>query len=138
MQKFYLIWNDSRHTLGIASIDQQHRSLMDLINLLGKALSNGYRHEDALELMDRIIRFVAEHFSHEEELMKQHGFPGSEQHTAEHEKLLRAAATLMSAITPSDPERAILAAAFLTDCAEFHILQEDQALARYLLDKGLS
>ncbi|MDP2783047.1 MAG: hemerythrin domain-containing protein [Sulfurimicrobium sp.] len=152
MQKFHLAWDDSRHTLGIASIDSQHRGLMDMINALAEAVAHdcdceqARRHmaniicdcKQARRHMANIIRFTEEHFAHEEDLMRRHDFPNREKHAAEHKEVLRQAVTMMEAIKPDDIGRAVLVTAFLTDCAENHILREDKALALYLLGKGLS
>lgn len=138
MQKFHLAWDDRRHTLGIASMDSQHRGLMDMINALAEAVAHDCDCEQARRHMANIIRFTEEHFAHEEDLMRRHDFPGREKHAAEHKEALRQAATMMEALKPDDIGRAMLVTAFLTDCAENHILHEDKALALYLLGKGLS
>lgn len=138
MQKFHLAWDDSRHTLGIASIDDQHRGLMDKINELVDVVERGCDFEMARQLMANIIRFTEEHFAHEEDLMHQHNFPGRDKHAAEHRVVLRQAVTMTEALKPDDFNRAVLVTAFLTDCAENHILHEDKALVLYLLEKGLS
>lgn len=138
MKKFHLAWDDSRHTLGIASIDSQHRGLMDMINDLAEAVAHNCDCELARRHMANIIRFTEEHFAHEEDLMHQHNFPGREKHAAEHQEVLRQAVTMMDAIKPDDIGRAVLVTAYLTDCAENHILHDDKALALYLRGKGLS
>lgn len=137
MQKFYLVWEENRHALGIPSIDQQHRDLMDLVNELTEAVAHGCDFEQALRQMEKILDFAAGHFAHEEALMRQHGFPGLEQHAAEHEKLLREAATLMKTLSPENFDRAVLVTAFLTDCTENHILHEDRAIGQYFEERGI-
>jgi hemerythrin-like metal-binding protein len=138
MQKYRLTWNDSRHCLGIASIDSQHRGLMDLVNVLLESMEQGCDHEQARRHMENILRSTGNHFAHEEEMMQKHGFPGLEQHAVEHARLLQEAATMMEALTPDNPSRAVLITAFLTDCVEYHIQKEDVALVRHLRGKGLS
>jgi len=138
MQKFYLAWDDNRHTLGIASIDSQHRGLMDMINELAEAVAQGCDCEQARRHMTDIIRFTEGHFAHEEDLMRQHDFPGWEKHAAEHKEVLSQAITMMEALKPEDSSHAVLLTAFLTDCAESHILHDDKELALYLRGKGLS
>ena len=75
MKKFHLAWDDSRHTLGIATIDSQHRGLMDMINELADVVERCCDCEVARQHMANIIRFTGEHFAHEEDLMHQHNFP---------------------------------------------------------------
>jgi hemerythrin-like metal-binding protein len=138
MQKFRLTWNDKRHCLGIASIDSQHRGLVELVNELLEAMEQGCDHEQARRHMNNLLRFTSSHFAHEEEMMQKHGFPGLERHAAEHARLLQDAATMVEALTPDNPGRAVLITAFLTDCVEYHIQEEDVALVHHLRGKGLS
>lgn len=137
MHKFHLAWDDSRHTLGIASIDSQHRELVDMINALAEIVEHDCDCELARRHMANIIRFTEDHFAHEEDLMRRHDFPVRENHAAAHREVLRQAVTMMDALQPGDFNRAVLVTAFLTDCAENHILHDDKALALYLLGKGL-
>lgn len=137
MQKFYLVWNEDRHALGIPSIDQQHRQLMDIVNKLSEAVSQGCDCMQAHLLIKKTLDFIKNHFAHEEKLMRQHGFPGQEQHEAEHGKLLEAALNLMDTLSPEHTDRAVLVTAFLTDCVEHHILHEDRAIGRYFEQMGI-
>ncbi|MBZ0106092.1 MAG: bacteriohemerythrin [Sulfuricella denitrificans] len=137
MQKFYLVWDESRHALGIPSIDREHRGMMNLVNELSEAVAHGCSYAQAHRQMEKILDFAADHFAHEEAMMRQHGFPGLEQHAAEHEKLLREAAILMEMYDPAHADRAVLVTAFLTDCAESHILHEDRAISQYLEERGI-
>lgn len=138
MQKFYLLWDDRRHNLGIASIDRQHRELVDMVNELSENIAHGCDSEQAKARMEHIYRHAQAHFAHEEELMREHGYPGAEQHAAAHAELLDKAATLMRSIRPGNTSRAVLVTAFLTDCVESHIMNEDPALVRHLREKGLN
>lgn len=137
MQKFYLTWDDSRHSLGIASIDQQHRGLMDMVNNLSEEVVHGYDLEKVLQQIDQILIYTEDHFSHEEQLMRDHGFPDLERHTVEHATLLGEIATLRETLKPDHPGRVMLVTAFLADCAERHILTEDRALAEHLRNSGI-
>lgn len=136
MQKFYLAWDDKLHNLGIASIDSQHRALVDLVNALSESVAQGCDCEQAMEHMEAILQSATAHFAHEEDLMHEHGFPGVEKHADEHAELLEKARTLMQ--TANNPTRAVLITAFLTDCVEQHILKDDVALVRHLHGRGLS
>ncbi|MDP2197222.1 MAG: bacteriohemerythrin, partial [Sulfurimicrobium sp.] len=137
MQKFYLVWDESRHALGIPSIDAEHRGLMALVNELSELVAHGSDFEQARRQMEKILDFAADHFRREEALMRRHGFPGLEQHAVEHEKLLHKATTLMETYDPEHADRAVLITAFLTDCAENHILHEDRAISQYFAERGI-
>lgn len=138
MQKFYLVWDESRHALGIPSLDREHREMMGLVNELAEAVAQGCDFERGRRLMEEALDCVARHFSHEEKLMRQHAFPGLEQHAAEHEKLLHEAATLMETYDPRHAGRAVLVTAYLIDCAENHILREDREIGQYFMERGIN
>lgn len=69
-------------------MDDQHGILMDAINELRQALIRGCGREKISELLDQLIEFTRMHFSSEEQLMAQTGFPGLEEHRAEHHRML--------------------------------------------------
>lgn len=138
MNKFHLTWDDKRHNLGIASIDGQHRELVDMVNELVDAVEDACNCDLALGHMANIIRFTEEHFAHEEELMSRFGYPDLEKHAGDHKEALRQAIMMMETLKPDDTSRTVLLTAFLTDCAESHIMQDDKELAQFLLGKGLS
>ena len=137
MKKFHLVWNESLHALGIPSIDREHQGLMHLVNDLSEAVAQGCDCERARQRMEKILDFATDHFAHEEALMRRHGFPGVEQHAAEHARLLHEAATLMETLTPEHADRAVLITAFLTDFTENHILHEDRAISQYFETQGI-
>jgi len=83
-----LTWN---HTcsVGVRAMDDQHGVLMDTINELRLALVRGASPGPVSVLLDSLLEFTRAHFYSEEQLMEQHGFPGLEEHRAEHERMLR-------------------------------------------------
>lgn len=137
MQKFYLVWDESRHNLGISSIDRQHRELVEMVNELAEVIVHDCNCEKARQLMDQLLILTEDHFGHEEDLMRKHSIPGLASHAEAHAKLLREAAELVETLAPNDARHAVLIAAFLTDCVENHILGEDRALARHLRGIGI-
>jgi len=138
MHKHHLIWNENRHCVGIAAIDDQHREIIERVNLISDAVDKVDRHEAALEMMDDLILFACEHFALEERLMTEHGFPDLEEHIAEHLGLLQQLNNLRNALHTPSPAKAALVSAFITDWAELHILQSDKEIGAFLASKGMS
>ena len=75
-------------TVGVRAMDDQHGILMDAMNELRLAVMRGAGREQLCELLDRLIEFTRMHFSSEEQLMAQSGFPGLEQHRTAHRTLM--------------------------------------------------
>ncbi len=78
-----LTWNEE-YNLGHHAIDEQHQGLLTLINKLHEALAIGESRSVLSEIFDGLKRYVREHFSMEEELMRNTQFPGREAHLREH------------------------------------------------------
>lgn len=67
MQFFY--WNSS-FEIGIPLIDTQHRRLVDLINELATAITDGGRLPEVEALFRRLMDYAAKHFADEERLLE--------------------------------------------------------------------
>jgi hemerythrin len=137
MSKHHLIWNESRHCIGIAAIDDQHREIVERVNLIADAVAQGNRHDAVQEMMDDLVLFTCEHFALEERLMTEYGFPDLEDHIAEHLALLQQVDNLRKALHTPSPAKVALVSAFLTDWAELHILQSDKEIGAFLTAKGM-
>ena len=53
-----ILWKPE-YELGIASIDGQHRKIIDIINDLSDAIVNGTAHEKVLEALKRMEAWLA-------------------------------------------------------------------------------
>jgi hemerythrin len=138
MSKHHLIWNDIHHNVGIAAIDDQHREIIQRVNLIADTVDQGNRHETVQEMMDDLALFTCEHFALEERLMTEYGFPDLEEHITEHLVLLQQVNNLRKALRTPSTAKAALVSAFLTDWAELHILQSDKEIGAFLASKGMS
>jgi hemerythrin len=137
MSKHHLIWNESLHCIGIAAIDDQHREIIERVNLIADAVDQGNRHEAVQEMMDDLVLFACEHFALEERLMTEYDFPDLEDHIEEHIGLLQQVNNLRKALRTPSPAKAALVSAFITDWAELHILQSDKEIGTFLAARGM-
>ena len=67
-------------------IDNEHRELLNAVNALLEACSEGKGRAKMSETVKFLNDYVERHFTHEEQLQKQSGYPGYEAHHAFHEK----------------------------------------------------
>lgn len=132
-----LTWNHAC-SVNVRAMDDQHGILMDTVNQLRLALVHGCGAEEVSEHLDRLIEFTRMHFSSEEQLMEQAGFPGLREHRAEHHRML--AEMLQSAHCLQHGEgvqtRAMLCA--LRDGCLEHIEGLDREYGPWLNDRGVS
>lgn len=126
-----LIWDE---VLSVENdeIDNDHRILVDLFNLLGRSVQSGESREYVEAVLEELIRCAAWHFCHEERLMLKSGYPGLADHREEHLELMD---------TVRDLQREILATGRfeeqeLESLAQWltgHILAADMKFGEYLL-----
>ena len=82
-----LVWNHDC-MVGIRSIDDQHGILLDALNELRMALLQGAEPQTVRPLLKRVNQLMRLHGESEDKLLSQHGFPGLQDHRAEHQRLL--------------------------------------------------
>ncbi len=78
-----MFWNDSLAT-GVASIDMQHKELIDRINGLMQAAQERRAKEHIDSVLQFLGDYVVQHFHDEEQLQIQSSYPKYEQHRAIH------------------------------------------------------
>ena len=86
--KQYVEWSDD-YSVGLDSIDRQHKKLLSLINQLQTAIEYSTGEEFEREALDALVDYTKTHFTYEEGLMKDNGYPDYEPHKAQHEKMVK-------------------------------------------------
>ncbi|HCJ45350.1 MAG: bacteriohemerythrin [Candidatus Moranbacteria bacterium] len=80
-------WKDE-YSLGIASIDTQHKKLIGTINTLGDTLLTGSKKSDIDTAIAQMETYMKEHFFFEEEYFKTLQYDGTAEHITEHQVFL--------------------------------------------------
>ncbi len=75
-------------SLGIASVDHEHRELIELINSLHDTMRESSSTAAVLETLGEIYAQIASHFALEEKHMREHRYPAFNEHKQDHEALL--------------------------------------------------
>jgi len=78
-----LIQWQNEYATGYEQIDNQHKELFTIINLLYEDFRNGIR-QDLLKILDKLYNYALSHFSTEEKIFSQAENSLSKQHIAEH------------------------------------------------------
>ncbi|MBK9503173.1 MAG: hemerythrin family protein [Leptospiraceae bacterium] len=82
-------WQENRFQLGIPLIDIQHLWLLYIITTLEASLSNAESLSETLkDSIVGIIDYITEHFSLEEEILKEFKYPGFEEHVKHHRQFV--------------------------------------------------
>lgn len=82
MAKF--VWTDQLN-IGIDVIDQQHRRIVEYINQLDDARSNGYSREEIGNLINELVDYTISHFGFEESLQEEAHYPFIKAHKKVHD-----------------------------------------------------
>ena len=80
-------WQDN-FSIGIASVDHEHRQMIDLINELHGRLTTEASKEEIRRFFGEIDAKIAAHFALEEKEMRDFRYDRFEDHKADHERLL--------------------------------------------------
>jgi len=89
-----VFWDSSLET-GVDVIDIQHRQLFEMINRLHEKNEDPDADRVAfLATLDRMEQYARFHFSEEEALMQQAGYPALEEHRGKHEEFRQRIETL--------------------------------------------
>lgn len=126
----FMPWTDEM-TLGIAKIDEQHRSLVDQVNTLA-GQTDAKAQGDTLE---SLVEFAMNHFVVEEEMFKRHGYVLPADHAKAKDDFSAKAFDAMDAFQDGKGDsQATLA--LLKDWLTHHILVVGKAYASVLKAKG--
>lgn len=128
-------WNKNFET-GITIIDEQHKKLLELVNLLAKHFVH---QSDSLTLntiFDELTAYTVYHFETEEAIWHEY-FEEDEleiAHKDTHKKFIDEITELRSHQTVESPEQVIEEVlSFLTQWLAFHILDNDKRMAKTIL-----
>lgn len=76
-------WSDDL-SVGIISIDDQHKKLIKIINKLYNAMKERKTQEILKTVINELTLYARTHFSYEQSLFEQHSYPATNAHIAQH------------------------------------------------------
>lgn len=129
---------DESLKVGITEIDQQHGKFVGYINDAWDALERGEGKNEFLHILNTLLDYAMEHFSCEEALMREHGYPDYEAHKAVHSDTASELFDFDVRLLADDPVESRAFVQFMTDWLKNHILVTDRKLAAFLKSKGVS
>ena len=130
-------WDNSMDT-GIELIDDDHKTLIKLINQLQNATQYNVDDKSIDTIMDKLINYTKYHFDREEFLMRNNNYPDYENHKKLHEDMIAKMAECMKKYK-DDPNHTIDDALnFLTNWLIKHIKGNDREYIPYLKNMDLS
>lgn len=119
-------------SVGVDEIDEDHRKLIQIFQILNRAVTEGESPEYLAATLAELINCTIWHFSHEERLMLKYGYEGIEQHKAEHRDLIQSVKELQQRILQSHTPMIDEHIEFLERWLTAHMLTADGRLGSYL------
>ncbi|MDP1633798.1 MAG: hemerythrin domain-containing protein [Gallionellaceae bacterium] len=128
------VWDEARHTLGVAEMDDVHREFATQVTVLITA-----RDAEFPALFHALVQHTREHFLAEERLMRESKYRGLPEHEAEHHRVLGELQQLNRSLKRG---RLLLVRAYvregLTEWFDTHVAMMDAALSMHLKQHALS
>lgn len=126
-------WSES-YRLGLDEVDEQHHTLIDLMNDLWAVIAANAPIQDSEKILVRLERYTVEHFTSEEKMMQALGYPKFEVHKRAHEHFVaRLQAELARHENGQKLNLDILN--FLRDWLVNHILVNDKDYAEFYANR---
>jgi hemerythrin len=133
----FMPWSDA-FVLGIESIDNQHRWLVEATNRLYDEIETRNPERDVLkEILEGLVDYTVNHFIVEEDLFNRLGYPEEKNHRARHDEFARQALELLLRFEKGEPVSEEMLG-FLQDWLIKHILRDDKAYVPFLKEKGVN
>mgnify|MGYP001171289384 CR=1 FL=1 len=126
-----LVW-DRVLSVQVEEIDEDHRRLVGLFNILKHAVEEGDTADYIAAVLEELISCTVWHFRHEERLMLKFGFQGLPEHRQEHQELIESVRTLQQKFLQHDKPVSGEDIDFLEHWLTGHILTADMELGAYL------
>jgi len=89
MAKKLIEWSQL-YSVGYADIDEQHNKLIDLINVMFFAFSEGNAEEKINDIVNELINYTQYHFDLEEKYFYKYKYPETEEHIEQHKSFVDA------------------------------------------------
>ena len=135
--KHYVEWKDE-YSVGLDSIDQQHKKLLSLINQLQTAVDYSTGEEFEREALDELVDYTKTHFTYEEGLMKDNGYPDFEPHKAKHDEMINEVEAVLAEYEEDHDLAMEHGSEFLKTWLINHINGTDKEYSSFLIDKGVN
>jgi hemerythrin len=129
-------WKDE-YSVSVSGFDSQHKKLINLINDLHSAMSNGKGKDILGKTLDELVSYTVFHFASEEKMMKEHNYSGYSIHKIEHEKLTKQVIEFQGNLKSGEyviPHEVLL---FLKNWLVNHIMGTDKKYSGFFNSKGV-
>jgi hemerythrin len=123
---------ENRFATGNQTVDQQHKELFELVNMVHEAIVAHKGTDVIMPTLDKLANYVEVHFKTEESLMTSSHYPNFPQHKLKHDELTRSAAEIIGNYKSGKLHLTMTLSQFLSNWLRHHIKEEDLAFINWL------
>ncbi len=128
---------EEKYSVGVKSIDNQHKEIFRLLNDLLQAMKEGKSSSITSQIILDLEKYSVIHFQKEEFFFRRFNFSGSAEHIREHQLFIQKVATLKAEIKTGKITITFELFNFLKDWIEHHIQEVDKAYTNCFRKNGL-
>ncbi|MDD1724096.1 MAG: bacteriohemerythrin [Methanospirillum sp.] len=133
----FIVWDDLYET-GIASIDEQHKHLVSLLNRMLEALNQKKGGEEISYVIGEMAKYSEYHFSTEEELMLKAEYPDVGEHQIFHHAFTSKVVDYQHKLAARDDNLTAEVTIYLTNWLNDHLSTIDQKYVPYMKKAGIT
>ncbi|MCB1789415.1 MAG: bacteriohemerythrin [Gammaproteobacteria bacterium] len=135
--KRFVAWRDDL-SVGIGSIDDDHKKLLTLINNLQTAVYYPTGEAFERQALQELVDYTKYHFDREEKLMRDNGYADYEAHKRQHEAMIAKVSGFLDAYEKDREGTVEELSVFLKDWLLKHIAGTDQQYSSHLRSRGVT
>jgi len=128
---------EEKHSVGIPSIDDQHKEIFRILDHLFQALQSGKASETILLIIAELEDYVLRHFQKEEYLFRQFNYVDSVEHSKEHKQFIDKITDLKTDAKAGRLSSSFELLHFLKVWINHHILVVDMKYSECFQNNGL-
>ncbi|PIQ97844.1 MAG: hypothetical protein COV67_02055 [Nitrospinae bacterium CG11_big_fil_rev_8_21_14_0_20_56_8] len=129
---------DQSYATGMDEFDRQHKILFHIINKLYRAKHQNKGKEVIDSILTGLVDYTVTHFSCEERLFREHGYPEMDDHLSRHKKLVSQVQDFVAQYKGGKSQVDDKLLIFLKDWLNNHIKIVDKAYGPFFHGKGIT
>jgi hemerythrin-like metal-binding protein len=131
-----IAWEE-KYSVGVQAMDEQHRSVLELLNKMNTALAERASGEKVDGFLSEMAKYAKKHFSAEEELLIKYKFYDLEPHRREHELYVSKMDEFKAKLGSGKDLDLLALMDFLIDWWTGHMLGSDKDYRAFLNNHGV-
>jgi hemerythrin-like metal-binding protein len=124
-------------SVGIPSIDKQHKKLIELFNTFYESIHNKVEKDKMLSVINGLKEYTVQHFKSEEVIMKIHNYPRLNIQIKSHDSFVKSVLDFEERYKQGKLLLTIEIVNFIKDWITKHIMEEDKLYTTFLTQRGV-